>query len=140
MTQNNMAIMLGRDRGTIKRIIADHSIEGRKYGAWEYFKVADVVNAMVEGDRLDLQQERAKLAKRQTEKAEIQIAQMRGDLIDATEVEARWTRLVANCRAKLLAIPTKIAPDILSMDNLAQVQDAVKTVLYEAMRELARGD
>ena len=137
LTQNKLAEWLSRDRGTIRRIIADSSLEAKKYGRYEYYRLADVVNAMLEGDRLDLQQERAKLAQRQTERTEIQIDEMKGHLVDAEEVKTAWTNMAAACRAKLLAIPTKMAGEVMALETLQEVQDVLKSQVYEALSELA---
>ena len=59
---------LDKDRGTIRKIITDAGLTPRKIGRYEYYRVADIVTAMIEGEGLDLQQERAKLAVQQEER------------------------------------------------------------------------
>ena len=59
---------LNKDRGTIRKIVADAGLVPVEIGKYEYFRLSDIVEAMLEGDRLDLQQKRAKLAQKQTEK------------------------------------------------------------------------
>ncbi len=50
---------------------------------------------------------RDRLNAAQAEKAELQIAKMRGDLLDAKEVEARWTSAVLDVRAAILAVASR---------------------------------
>ncbi len=136
-TQNATAQILNRDRGTIRKIITENTVRSSKIGRYEYYKMSDVVNSMMEGDRLDLQQERAKLAKKQTEKAGLQIKQMESILIDREEVKESWTKYVSSCRAKLLALPSKMASQVLAADSLQEVQEIIKSHIYEALTELA---
>ena len=137
VTQNKAAEWLGRDRGVIRRLIADHSLESKKVGRYEYYKLSDFVDAMLGGDQLDLQQERARLAQKQTEKARLQIAQMKGELVDIEEVGEEWDKRVVACRAKLLSVPTKIAGDVMACQTLSETQATLKKEIYEALIELA---
>jgi phage terminase Nu1 subunit (DNA packaging protein) len=88
---------------------------------------------------LDLQQERAKLAEKQRRKLELQIAEMEGRLIPAEDVEQRWSKLAFACRAKLLSIPTRLAPEIVNCKNLAQAQAMLTDLVHEALTELSQG-
>jgi len=137
-TVNSLSIELRRDRRTLTKIIAESGLkpvsEGKRS---KYYHLADVVGALFGSDDLDLQQERAKLAQKQTEKAELQIAEMRTTLIDAEEVKETWTKYVMSCRAKLLSLPTKMASEVLTVDTLQEAQDVIKLHVNEALKELA---
>ena len=92
---------------------------------------------MTDGEELDLQQERAKLAKKQTEKTSLQVDQLKGVLVDAEEVKETWSKYISSCRAKLLALPTKLAGEVITVKTLTEAQDVIKMHVNEALTELA---
>ncbi|GHS90855.1 hypothetical protein AGMMS49957_17530 [Synergistales bacterium] len=89
------------------------------------------------GDDADLQKERALLTKAQRETAELELALMRGELHKSEDVMRVWTENVMNCRLRLLAIPTKIAPILAENSDAQSVQEILKEAIYEAIDELA---
>lgn len=137
-TKNGISQRINIDRGSLRKLITEHSIEIKfKVGKHEYYKLSEVVDALLYGgSRLDLQQERAKLAKRQTEKTKIQIEQMKGDLVPANEVSEAWAALVAAMRARLLSIPTKAAPMVVVIEDQNKAKDIIKKHVNDALAEL----
>ncbi len=117
-------------------------IENGKKGVPSKYDTVAVINWVYQDndDGLDLQQEKAKLAKMQTEKAAIQIAEMKGELVDAEEVKESWITMITACRAKLLALPTKIAGDVFGVNTQAEIQAIIKREIYQALTELSKGD
>lgn len=87
------------------------------------------------GSAASLAQERAKLAARQSELAELKAAQMRGELVPAVDVEARWRGALAGLRSRLLAVPSRVRTrrPHLSREEI----EAVEQEIREALTELA---
>lgn len=137
-THNRLALILDRDRSTIKKIMAENEIRTEKVGRYNHYKLSDVVNAMLEGDRLDLQQERAKLAKEQRKKTRLQNEELEGNLVNADEVKETWIKYVSSCRAKLLALPTKLAPMVAVTESVQEAKEIIKKEVYESLNELAK--
>ncbi len=135
-----LAVELKRDKRTIARIIDSGSIAPSKTTGKvrkiKYYKMSDIVAAMIDSDELDLQQERAKLAKKQTEKADLQINEMKGQLVDIELVKNSWAKQIIACRAKLLSLPTKMSSKVLAVDSLEEVQQIIKSHIHEALHEL----
>jgi phage terminase Nu1 subunit (DNA packaging protein) len=71
---------------------------------------------------------------------ELKLAQARGEYFPAHIVRTAWERAVASCRSRLLSIPGKLAPQIVSCNSIAEVNDAIKKAVCEALDELAIGD
>ena len=129
---------LKRDRSTINRIIVEKSlVPYAEKGRSKYFHISEIVSAMSDSEELDLQQERAKLTKKQTEKTEIQIEELKSVVVDADDVKEEWSKHIMSCRAKLLALPTKMASEVLTIDSLQEAQDVIKRHVTEALEELA---
>ncbi len=48
-----------------------------------------------------------------------------------------WQGLLANARAKLLALPPKVAAQVLGMESYVEVEHVIRDIIYEALDELA---
>ena len=82
---------------------------------------------------------RTRLVTAQAELAEAQLAEERGELHRASAVVKVWTDNVSNARTRLLAIPSKIGPELVGQ-NLTEIQARLKAAIYEALKELADYD
>lgn len=91
--------------------------------------------AMSEGNGLDF--ERTRLTKAQADKTELEVAELRAELIPATKIETHWQAMIAAMRARLVGLPSKIAPQVAGPDDLTRVQDMIQAGVYEALAEIA---
>jgi len=89
----------------------------------------------VHGD--DYSAHRTRLIKARADLLEMEQAQIAGKLIPAEDVENAWIEVLANCRAKMLSIPTKSAPEVFAAESLIEVKGILKTAVNEALSELA---
>ena len=69
--------------------------------------------------------------------AEMEARKMAGELIEAAEVGAAVQRLHVNFRAKVLGIPTKLAPVLLGVETLAEIESMLTDAVHEALQELS---
>lgn len=92
-----------------------------------------------DGDRLDPQQERARLDVARRQLAELEHAKRSGDLIDATEVLARWTHIATVVKARMLAIPHKAAA-MAEHRPATEVAEVLRVEIKAALTELADND
>lgn len=51
-----------------------------------------------------------------------------------------WTELLASCRARLLALPSKLAPEVFAADTVTEVKGLIKAGVIEALNELSELD
>lgn len=84
----------------------------------------------------DVQEEKARLTKAQADERELIVAKLRGDLLDANDVQRLWSDYAANVRSKLLSLPTKAAHHVLAAENFAEAEKVLKEIVYEALQEL----
>jgi hypothetical protein len=141
---NSLATELGMDRRTLARRLeglepAKEVTKGKR--TERLYKLAAVIAHVYErqGESLDLNHERAKLAVLQQEKLQLEISELRGDLVRASAVEGRWQDILATTRAKLLALPSKLAVAIAPPDRIQVAQDRAQALIHEALSELAAG-
>lgn len=101
----------------------------------------EIINRIGEGvnpsEVYDYDLERARLTHHQANKTELEEQVLRGKLIPYQTVERVWMDMVANFRARILAIPTKAAHQFLQLEDLNEAQEILKTHCYEALTELA---
>jgi hypothetical protein len=90
------------------------------------------------GEQLDLTAERARVAKEQADKLEMDNALTRGELIRADEAAETLRAEYHRASVKLQALPTKLAPLIVGSKSLAEVQDILSVGIGEALDELSR--
>jgi phage terminase Nu1 subunit (DNA packaging protein) len=88
-------------------------------------------------DAPDLTDERARLAKAQADAQEMKNAQTRGELLPRGDVDAAVAAAFARVRARLVGIPAKAAPVVMTMESAAEAQAALRDAIYEALRELS---
>lgn len=110
---------------------SDGSYSGRALVEWL------VARSSTDGE-YDNQRER--LAAAQAEKVEAENAVRRGWLADTRSVLVAWGDLVAAFRAKVLSIPTKLAPQLTNVSDPKLISDRIRAELYAALAELATGD
>ena len=85
---------------------------------------------------LDYTQERARLAREQRRKTQLEVEVLKKSLIPAEEVEALLGRLVISARAKFLSIPTKAAAIAVSMSE-TEIEELLTNHVYQALNELS---
>lgn len=102
----------------------------------EYYEEVAAGRRSETGD-LCLIQERAKLARAQEENCSLKNAQLKGDLLPRGAVDAAVIASFANVRAKMLALPGKLAPFAATTDSIAEIQDHFRDGVHEALAELA---
>ena len=84
----------------------------------------------------DIAEEKTKLTAAQARKAELEVEQLEGNLIPAALVQDTWIDYVANARAKLIALPSRIAHQVITVENYPEAEQIIKDKVYEALEEL----
>lgn len=83
---------------------------------------------------------RARLTSAKADMAEMQAAILKGTVHEAKAVEAVWTDHLMACRAKLLAMPKKLAPRVHGNEKLTAIESEIEAAITEALNELASYD
>lgn len=98
----------------------------------------DQIQAQAVGDttKLDLNEARRRKLAAEAAHAELDLAKRRGELVEIAEVAAAVGDDYTNLRAKLLALPVRLAPQCVGITNTAEVQATVEKFIHEALEEL----
>ncbi len=145
------ALLLGVSAPTVKALVEQGlpALERGGHGKpWEFDMAAVAAwdrecgpNARRDGQSgvLDPSIEKARKDRAQAELAELELAKRRGRMIDVDDVEKMMTDDYARVRARLLSMPSKLAPLVVTITDPAEA-DAVLTIeVSEALGELASG-
>ena len=90
-------------------------------------------------DSEGLKTAQTRLVTAKAELAETELAEQRGELHRASAVVKVWADNVLNAKTRLLAIPVKVAPELLGQE-LQTIQAKLKMAINEALKELADYD
>jgi len=81
-----------------------------------------------------------KLLKAKAEIAEIEKKKATGELKPKEEVKRTWLELVHKIKQKLLSIPNKVAPVVVTVKNTSEIKLILQDKLYEALYEITSDD
>lgn len=81
--------------------------------------------------------QRERLAAAQAEKVETENRVRRGELMDAQEMIAIWSDVLAAVRAKFLSMPSKLGPQLVAIEDAGVIAERIREEVYAALSELA---
>ena len=90
-----------------------------------------------DGNVIDYHTEKARLTKMQADKAEMEVKELSGELVNVTSVVLEWQNILSDVKGKMLSIPSKLATIIVDIDNPAKAQELIEDYVREALQELA---
>lgn len=90
-------------------------------------------------DALNPVQERARKDKELADKAALENAVRRGELIEAAQVGAKWVEMLTRVKSRLLRIPFAAAPLLFGVDDQVKVQIILDDQIRDALSELSNG-
>ncbi len=90
------------------------------------------------GDVLDPRHERARRDRAAADALELRNRLRRGECVEVVEVVRVWRELLAEVRAQLLALPTRLAPVLAPETDARLVADRLTTAVTDCLRGLAR--
>lgn len=95
--------------------------------------------ASSEDGEYDLVAERARLAHHQANIAALDEDVKRKTLIPADQVKSKWQDMKASARARLLALPTRVAASCVGREEV-EIERMARDIVNQALDEMARGD
>lgn len=89
---------------------------------------------------LDATQERALLDNARRREIELRLQEREGVLIPADVVEQEWVRLVHAFRAKMLALPSRVAPLVAREHDVGKIAGLIESLVHAALEELSNDE
>ncbi|MCL1038345.1 hypothetical protein L2750_14520 [Shewanella submarina] len=88
------------------------------------------------GEVLDLEMERARLAHHQANKTELEELKLSGKLVPADDVAKEWEKVAVAVKAKMLAAPAKYSHRALGITDLRTANALFTEIFREVLSEL----
>ena len=109
-----------------------------KRGATSLYYLPEVLDFRFgpDGQKLDPSQEKARLDHTRRQIVELQLAKLRGDLVEVGDVCKEVEKEYIAVRQGLLAIPSKLANQLVPLDSPAEIQGLLMDAFTEALKEL----
>ena len=117
------------------RPVSQHSERG-----WDQYLLDPVVRALYDKQKLDLNEERAKLAKIQTEKQQIEINKLNGELVPIGEVRKEASKVATSIKSKLTSMPARMAGQLSTMSDDAEIESALEEEIQQILEDLSNED
>jgi phage terminase Nu1 subunit (DNA packaging protein) len=147
LATNQLAELLGLSARRIQQLAEEGVIikAGRgRYKAAE--SIQNYIRFLQEKERsanegeADYFKERALHEKAKREMAEIELAVIKGEIHRSEDVKVVMNDMIAAFRSKVLALPTKLAPQLAGKTEIPIVKELLNREIREALTELAEYD
>lgn len=141
---NQLAELLGLTPRRIQQLAEEGVIVKASRGQYKaansiqnYIRYLQDKERAVSDDDIDYFKERALHEKAKREKAELELAVMKGELHRSEDVKFVMNDMIAAFRSKVLSLPSKLAPQLVGKTDMAVVQEYISRETYEALTELS---
>lgn len=144
-----LASVLGFTRQRINQLAKEGVLEKQAPGRFllllnikKYIEYMRVGQADKEEESATAQywEEKALHEKAKRKIAELKLARISNQLHDATDIEYVLTNMLVTFRNRILGIPGKLAPQLLGVNSLTEIQELIDRELREALTELSEYD
>lgn len=131
------------DRRAVAKALRSYPPDGKLKGHPAWFMSTAAVALVGDGaeeDKLDLTQERARLAREQAEMAKIKRLAMEERYLDADDVVSGWQATISRFRSRMLGFPSTVAQEcvVRARDGEQAVRTYLKAEVDSALAELSR--
>ena len=152
-SMNELAGLLGVTRQTVDRWLkqgcpyvekADRD-RGREWqlslpGVVEWRERRAVEQAVGDTSKLDIDEARRRKTAAEAALAELELSKLRSEVVSLSVVSEVIGDQLSACRARLLSLPTKIAPLVAPLTNIIECRDAIDAAVREALDEISGYD
>ena len=97
----------------------------------------ELAKVLEDGAVLDLNNERAKLAKLQAAKVQLDISERKAELVAPDELLDLFTRMIMATRSHFLAMPSRWAPMLINIKTVPEMFEQLQDAVYQALTEMA---
>jgi len=118
---------------------ADSTYDVPRLAEWlrDYIIRKNSVITSTDSALLNPQQELARKNKELADKTALENETRRGELIETDDVEAAWTDILARVKARMLRLPSAVAPLVLGEDDQIVIQETIEDMVRDALSEMS---
>lgn len=145
VSAKSMGKLIGLSDRRVRQLAEEGIIPKTEGGSYELVKaISSYINFLKLNNEIDntnlaeaYEKEKVLHERAKRQKAEILVRKIKNEVHESEDVEIVLTEMLANFKAKLLSIPTKIAPEIVGYSETSLVEDILKREMYETLEELS---
>jgi hypothetical protein len=137
-TTTELADILDLSERRVQQLTKSEVLRQTERGKYDIAQnVQTFFSQRIESAKNDYQDEKTKLIQANRKKAEIELAIMNDEVFPAAAIIEVMTEQNLAFRARILAIPKRLAPLVMAETELMKVQEIIKKECYDALTELA---
>jgi len=142
-TRKEVSVYLDMSTAQLSRLLSDGHITSRRGASLDLDRVRlEYItylrnNIKNRGKGGDYNEERTRLTKAQADKAESEVDVIKGITVEVEDVLKVWTEMVSNTRARLIAMPSAISPQLHAARDEHEVYELLLETLNDALEELS---
>lgn len=147
VSQKELAEALGLTPRRIRQLSADNGLfrvqTDKRYNLTECIQEYIKFKLEVEtsrGNDLDYWEEKARHEEAKRKITEMKLSRMRRESFDASDVEDVWAALILGFREELQALPHKLAPLLIGLDDMAEIDRTIEAEMNSALLTLSQFD
>ena len=103
-------------------------------GYIEYIESKNDVDLNLKDEKI---KEEIKRIKKETELKGLKIKELKNQLHSANIIEKVMTSSLVNLKGRLLSLSNRLAPQLIALDNLGEIQEVIQDSIVEALEELS---
>lgn len=144
--QKELATVLGLTVRRIQQLTATGELTKAEKNEYDLAKSVQDYVSMLKQSRggnkeVDaLTEERTLLTRTKRKIEETKLEIIRGEVHRSEDVEAVMNNMLMRFKGKLLSMPVRLAPMVIGVDNLPQLQDIIEDAVLECLAELSSYD
>lgn len=139
---SELAAIVGKSSRWIRQLTSENVLKQVDRGK---YLLSDAIQAYIEhvsgGKEADnkprLIDHKTEHERIKAERAALELAEMRGELHRSEDVEIVMSDMLTAFRQKILAIPTKLSPQLTGIEEINIIKGRLTAALHEAIAELA---
>ena len=146
-TTKEFADFIGRTVRWVQRLVKEGHLPSANKGridTWtaihSYISYLQSSSKFQDGIYFDIVGARARYERAKAEEMLIQLALTKGEAVYVKDVKDEWMSRMANFRARMLAIPSKIAMRCCDMSDSAEIEAVMTELVEKALLELDVSD
>lgn len=129
----------GLAQGTISAALNKAGLKPVSTGKQKLFDAPQALRVLLTGSDLDPRAERARLDSAKADLAELELQRKRGDLLDASTVEAIGAAVTAGLQMRIMGL-RNLGPEVRIAASDAEASEIIENAARDALAELARLD
>lgn len=114
--------------------------KGNKGNLWQWIEqIIRHYQSRATADCDELRAAKIRTENARASKLELQVAEVEGELVRASEVVEAWTRTISLTKAKLLALASELAPELDGVTDTAYRKELIENAILDCLEELGSG-